>query len=168
MTDSYSPWWCQPEKVCPGVVALPAHSDAVRTASSRVMPGVCVVSCLRSDARTKRVRSLAITLRLPAAMLLLELRTLARHPVLHEATELGVVRYRCRRPMSIRTLEGDSGIADRDREHGHAARLAVARAVRAQFHDGSFRSPERRPCPQAVADDQEMRSPPARSATIVV
>src|SRR5438067_4173595 len=131
MTDSYSPWWCQPEKVCPAVVAPPAQSDAVRTASSRVMPGVCVVSCRRSGARTRRVRSLAITLRLPAAMLLFELRTLARHPVLHEATELGVVGYRCRRPMSVRTLEGDSRSADRDREHRHTAGLAVARAVRA-------------------------------------
>src|SRR5436190_24399240 len=136
MTDSYTPWWCQPENVWPAVVALPAHSDAVRTASSRLIPGVCVVSCRRSDARTRRVRSLAITLRLPAAMLLLELRTLARHPVLHEATELGVVGYRCRRPMSVRTLEGDGRIADRDGEHGHAACLAVARSFRAKTHHG--------------------------------
>src|SRR2546428_13916532 len=87
------------------------------------MPGVWVVSRLRSVARMRCVLSSGILVGLPAAPLLLELRALARDPVLDEAAQLDVVRQRLARAGTVRALERHGGLGHRDREHPPVAGL---------------------------------------------
>src|SRR4051794_13698130 len=72
-------------------------------------------------------------------MLLVELRALARHPVVDEAPELRVAREVERHAMAVRALERDLVVTAADREHGHMAALAVGGAVVSQVHRASAR-----------------------------
>src|SRR3954464_524687 len=139
MSDSYRPWWCQPENVRGAVFARPAHIVGVRTASSRVIPGVWVVSCRRSLARIRRVGSLDFVIRLPSPMLLVELGAFARDPVVDEPPQFRVVRQLDRHAVAVRALERDVMLGIADGEHRHVAALAVRGAIRSQDHLTSAR-----------------------------